>query len=75
MGISNVATATAGIFSLLAGGKLMDFVNGVAGYGSGPRAAFLLAVAFFVIGALLLRPVVEPRTRRDAPLSPEPVAA
>jgi MFS family permease len=73
MGISNVATATAGIFSLLAGGKLMDFVNGVAGYGSGPRAAFLLAVAFFVIGALLLRPVVEPRSRQDP--SPVPVPA
>jgi MFS family permease len=67
MGISNVATATAGIFSLLAGGKLMDIVNGIAGYGTGPRAAFLLAVAFFALGAILLRPVVEPRVRRDAP--------
>jgi MFS family permease len=67
MGISNVATATAGIFSLLAGGKLMDIVNGIAGYGTGPRAAFLLAVAFFALGAILLRPVVEPRGRRDAP--------
>ncbi len=70
MGISNVATATAGIFSLLAGGKLMDIVNGIAGYGSGPRAAFLLAVVFFVLGAILLRPVVEPRLRRDAPAGP-----
>jgi MFS family permease len=61
MGISNVATATAGIFSLLLGGKLMDIVNHVFGYGSGPRAAFLLAVAFFALGAILLRPVVEPR--------------
>ena len=67
MGISNVATATAGIFSLLAGGKLMDFVNGVAGYGSGPRAAFLLAVGFFAVGAVLLRPVVEPRRPAEAP--------
>ena len=70
MGISNVATATAGIFSLLAGGKLMDIVNGIAGYGRGPRAAFLLAVVFFVLGAILLRPVVEPRLRRDAPAGP-----
>jgi MFS family permease len=66
MGISNVATATAGIFSLLLGGKLMDIVNGVAGYGSGPRAAFLLAVSFFALGAILLRPVVEPRLRGAA---------
>ena len=65
MGISNVATATAGIFSLLTGGKLMDVVNGLASYGDGPRAAFLLAVAYFALGALLLRPVVEPRSRRD----------
>ncbi len=72
MGISNVATATAGIFSLLAGGKLMDIVNGIAGYGTGPRAAFLLAVAFFALGAILLRPVVEPRARRDAPVVPLP---
>ncbi len=67
MGISNVATATAGIFSLLTGGKLMDTVNGLATYGDGPRAAFLLAVVYFALGALLLRPVVEPpRTRAVA---------
>jgi MFS family permease len=67
MGISNVATATAGIFSLLLGGKLMDIVNGIAGYGAGPRAAFLLAVVFFAFGAILLRPVVEPRLRGAVP--------
>jgi len=60
MGISNVATATAGIVALAAGGRLMDVVNEVLGYGVGPRAAFLLAVGFFALGALLLRPVVEP---------------
>jgi MFS family permease len=64
MGISNVATATAGIFSLLTGGKLMDIVNGLGTYGDGPRAAFLLAVIYFAVGALLLRPVVEPRSRQ-----------
>jgi len=74
MGISNVATATAGIFSLLTGGKLMDFVNGVATLGDGPRAAFVLAVAYFAAGALLLRPVVEPRSRHDEP-EPVPAAA
>jgi len=69
MGISNVATATAGIFSLMTGGTLMDLVNDVATYGDGPRAAFLLATVYFAIGALLLRPVVEPRSRRDEPLA------
>jgi MFS family permease len=72
MGISNVATATAGIFSLLTGGKLMDIVNGLATYGDGPRAAFLLAVVYFALGALLLRPVVEPLRARRVP---EPTAA
>jgi MFS family permease len=66
MGISNVATATAGIFSLMTGGTLMDLVNDAMTRGDGPRAAFLLAVIYFAVGALLLRPVVEPRSRRDA---------
>src|SRR3990172_6719310 len=65
MGFSNVATAAAGIFSLMTGGRLMDIVNDLATYGDGPRAAFVLAVASFALGALLLRPVVEPRSRRD----------
>jgi hypothetical protein len=62
MGISNVATATAGIFSLLTGGLLMDVVNRTFEYGLGPRAALGLAVAYFAIGGLLLRPV-DPRPR------------
>ena len=75
MGISNVATATAGIFSLLTGGKLMDVVNKIGAYGDGPRAAFLLAVAYFVVGAILLRPVVEPRSRRGDPVASTAVPA
>jgi hypothetical protein len=39
----------------------MDIVNGLAGYGTGPRAGVALGVAFFIIGALLLRPVKEAR--------------
>ncbi|MEW5991146.1 MAG: MFS transporter [Chloroflexota bacterium] len=72
MGISNVATATAGIFSLLTGGKLMDLVNGLLTYGDGPRAAFLLAVVYFALGALLLRPVVEPRRSGGAAIATAP---
>lgn len=60
MGISNVATATAGIVGVLLGGLLMDFVNAAVGYGSGPRAALMLAVPLLLTGALLLRPVREP---------------
>lgn len=64
MGISNVATATSGIVAVMTGGILMDRANALLGYGQGPRLAFALAVAFFVVGALLLRPVVEPGSRR-----------
>jgi MFS family permease len=59
MGISNVATASASIFALALGGTLMDAVDQAAGVGSGPRAAYALAVVFFVVGGLLLRPVDE----------------
>ncbi len=60
MGISNVATASASIFALALGGTLMDLVDRTLGAGLGPRAAYALAAGFFVVGALLLHPVVEP---------------
>ena len=65
MGISNVATATAGIVAVMTGGLLSDAMNKVLGYGAGPRWALGLAAIYFVFGALLLRPVVEPS--RPAP--------
>ena len=60
MGISNVATATAGIVAVMTGGLLLDATNGAIGYGAGPRFALALAAGYFALGALLLRPVVEP---------------
>jgi MFS family permease len=65
MGISNVATASASIFALAVGGTLMDTVDRVVAEGAGPRAAYGLAVAFFIIGGLLLRPVDEHRRPVD----------
>ncbi len=62
MGLSNVATASAGVLALAVGGTLMDVVGG----GQGPRAALWLAVALFGVGAILLRPVDE-RRREDVP--------
>jgi MFS family permease len=62
MGLSNVATASAGVLALAVGGTLMDVVGG----GQGPRAALWLAVALFGVGAILLRPVDE-RRREDLP--------
>ena len=68
MGISNVATASAGTVALAIGGAgAMDIVNGLVGYGTGPRAALALGVLCYAIGALLLRPVDE-RRREDPEL-------
>jgi MFS family permease len=62
MGLSNVATASAGVLAVATGGTLMDLVGGP----SGPRAALWLGVSLIGLGALLLRPVDE-RRREDLP--------
>jgi MFS family permease len=64
MGISNVATATNGVISAFIGGVLIDSFVRAGTPDLGPRAAFLLAPVWFTIGALLLRPVVEPARAR-----------
>ncbi len=61
MGLSNVATGTSGLLAVTTGALVMDAVNTVAGVGAGPRAAFLLGVAYYAVAAVLLRPVREPR--------------
>lgn len=60
MGMSNVATASAGPVALVTGGTLMDLVGGVEEGPAGPRAAFALAAAFYLLGAAFLRSVPEP---------------
>ena len=55
MGLSNVATASAGVLARGVGGTLMDLVGG-PDRRAGPRAALWLAVVLFGLGALLLRP-------------------
>ena len=72
MGLSNVATASSGVLAVAIGGTLMDLVGGPSQAGSGPRAALVLAVLLFFVGAGLLRSVDE-RRREDVPLpAPEP---
>ena len=67
MGISNVATASAGTVALALGGAaVMDTVNHALGYGTGPRAALVFGVACYILGALLLKPVVERRREFEA---------
>jgi MFS family permease len=65
MGISNVATATNGVVSAFIGGVLVDALVRAQAPTLGPRIAFLLAPIWFLIGALLLRPVVEPPRPED----------
>jgi hypothetical protein len=47
----------------------MDTANRVLGYGTGPRAALLMGVLCYIVGAAMLRPVQE--KRREAELSSE----
>ncbi len=56
MGISNVGTAMAGPVAAIVGGIAMD---GLArtDFAASPRAAYAVAAGFFVLAALLLRPV------------------
>ncbi|HXI81951.1 MAG TPA: MFS transporter [Verrucomicrobiae bacterium] len=63
MGLSNVATSSSTVFAVMTGGLAMDFVNGWLGLGTGPRAAYLLGAAYYVVAMFLLRPVVEPDRR------------
>ena len=63
MGLSNVATGSSTVFAVMTGGLTLDFVNNVFGLGSGPRAAYLLGAAYYVVAMICLRPVVEPDRR------------
>ena len=60
MGLSNVATTSSTVIAVATAGLLLDTVNINFGLGLGPRAAYLLGGAYYVIAALTLRPVVEP---------------
>jgi MFS family permease len=64
MGISNVATATNGVAAVFVGGLIIDAFRRAGAPELGPRVVFLLAPLCFAIGALLLRPVIEPGRAR-----------
>jgi MFS family permease len=63
MGLSNVATSSSSVFAAMTGGLTIDLVNNTLGLGTGPRAAFLLGAAYYIVAMFLLRPVVEPDRR------------
>jgi MFS family permease len=64
MGLSNVATGSSTVFAVMTGGLVLDFFNSAFGLGVGPRAAYVLGAAYYVVAILCLRPVVEPDRRR-----------
>lgn len=67
MGLSNVVTASSTTIAVIIGGPMIDIVNRSVGVGAGPRLELFFGVAYFVLGALLLRPVVEPARRAARP--------
>jgi MFS family permease len=73
MGMSNVATGSAGPLSIAVGGVALDIVTSAGNEPLSPRVVFILGVAFFAAAAVTLRPVVEPR--RDPPPAAQPTAA
>jgi MFS family permease len=60
MGLSNVATTASTLLAVASGGLVLDAVSAALGLDVGPRAAYLLGAAYYVVAALTLRPVVEP---------------
>jgi len=74
MGLSNVATGSATPLSIAIGGFVLDRVTQAGFIEASPRAVFLLGAVAFVLAAIALRPVVEPRRNRAA-VVPEGAAA
>jgi MFS family permease len=66
MGLSNVVTASSTTIAVIIGGPMIDILNRTVGIGVGERVELLFGVGYFVIGALVLRPVVEPDRRQSA---------
>jgi MFS family permease len=77
MGISNIAVAAAGTLAGTLVGPLIDIVGqGRKLLPEGPRVAWLASVAFFVLAAIFLRWVEEPRRgKRITVDAGEPVGA
>ncbi|MEA2545023.1 MAG: hypothetical protein QOI09_296 [Chloroflexota bacterium] len=63
MGLSNVVTASSTTIAVVIGGFVIDLVNKQFGIGTGVRIELIFGVAYFALGAMLLRPVVEPDRR------------
>jgi MFS family permease len=77
MGLSNVVTASATTIAVAIGGPVIDALNKSAGIGAGERVELFLGVGYFIVGALALMPVREPKRRGPDRLDAqtEPVAS
>ena len=61
MGLSNVATQSSTTIAVVIAGLLLDAIARTSlGIGTGERLILVVGVAYFIAGALALRPVVEP---------------
>jgi MFS family permease len=73
MGISNIATASAGSLASVIGGTMLFLVGGDARLPEGPRSVYLVGIALFFLAGFFLRRV-DPRPR-DARLAEAAAAA
>ncbi len=64
MGISNVATGASTPIAIALGGIVLDAVTRAGGLEISPRVVFVLAIAAFILAAITLVRVVEPRRDR-----------
>ena len=64
MGISNVATGASTPIAIALGGMILDAVTRAGWFEISPRVVFVLAIAAFILAAITLVRVVEPRRDR-----------
>ena len=73
MGLSNVVTASSTTIAVGIGGPAIDILNRSFGIGAGPRLEIILGIAYFALGSLALRPVIEPDRRGHREPSMPPI--
>ena len=73
MGISNIATASAGSLAAVIGGAMLFFVGGADRVPEGPRSIYLVGIVLFFLAGFFLRRV-DPRPR-EVRLADEVVVA
>ncbi len=70
MGLSNVVTASSTTIAVAIGGITIDLLNRSLGVGVGNRIELVFGMVYFLLGAVALRPVVEPDRRRSRAAPP-----